>query len=252
MRLDVVGIVELVRPDGVRQAGRQIAGHVVVVLRIGVGSLGNERHLGAHQPGQRNLLRTHGVRDDAVAPVTPLGGQIGEPDAGVPGRALDDRAARPELAAPLRRHDDAARGTVLDGAGGIEELALPVDARPGPRRDGPELDERRAANQVESIADPRAGTHVVLLRGTVLRRPSRSARRRAAGAPAQRVGPLDCPPARSPPPVSHTAAAACRRRGQALAPRPGGSRPASSSSPCSPARHPPGADRTPMSISSLQ
>src|SRR3972149_4151355 len=72
-----------------------------------------------------------------------------EGDASVPARRLEELASRYELTSRLGVLDHRLRDTVLDRAGRVLALELRVDLDVRARREPLELDERRAADQVE-------------------------------------------------------------------------------------------------------
>ncbi len=118
-------------------AGEALGGGVV---RIGV--LGRHRHRAHHDLGavgaqQRHLLRRDLVGHDEHAPVAALGGDDGEPHAGVARRRFDDRAPRQEQPVALGGVDHRDGGAVLRRAAGVGRLQLERDrCRPARRRGG--------------------------------------------------------------------------------------------------------------------
>ncbi len=89
----------------------------------------------------------HGVKSHRIA-------DQGEPDPGVAGRALDDDAARLELALLDRVQDDEQSGAILDRLAGIHELGFAENVAARRRRDAFELDQRRVADRLDdSVAE---------------------------------------------------------------------------------------------------
>ena len=106
---------------------------------------------GAVQADRQLLLFGLAARhhdDDGVAE---SGADQGETDAGVPGRALDDRAAGAQGAGRFGFEDQAARGAVLHRASGVEKLCLAEDLTAGRLRRRAQPDHRRGADQGEDI-----------------------------------------------------------------------------------------------------
>src|SRR5206468_5196908 len=83
---------------------------------------------------------------------------VRQPDAGVAGRALDDRASRAQLPAALGLQNDRARRPVLDRSAGIHELRLAEDFAAGLLTHAPEPNERGVADRADEAArDAHAG-----------------------------------------------------------------------------------------------
>ena len=128
----------------------QPVGHGVVALRrVRVDGRGADDDLGAERPQQGDLLRRHLVGDDADELVALDRGGEREPDAGVPGGRLDDRAPRLELAFRLCGLDHAQPDPVLVRPAGrhVLELREQRAAELGP--DVLQANDRRLADEVE-------------------------------------------------------------------------------------------------------
>ena len=129
MRLPVRHVVELVRPNrairfGSGQALGQAFGVFHVVVRVPVW---NGRNLHQLRPAELDhvllfLALGFGNHDDRPKPHR--GTHKREPDAGVAGRTLNDRASGLQRAPRDRVANDVQRGTVLDGLARIQELGL--------------------------------------------------------------------------------------------------------------------------------
>jgi hypothetical protein len=101
VRAAVRRVVELVRPDGVRQFLRQPHRLVLVLRRVAVRDDRHLAHLGAERLDQAVLLGRLVVRHHDDAAVAARVADVREADAGVAGRALDDGAARLQRATAL-------------------------------------------------------------------------------------------------------------------------------------------------------
>src|SRR5690606_38352508 len=152
VRLAVGAIVELVRPDRAVGFRREPARELLEVVRILVRHRGHRPHLGAERAQQVELLGRLRLGDHDHAAVAACVAHVREADAGVAGRALDDRAARAERAASLRGEHDELRGPVLDRAARVQELRLAEDLAAGFLARAVETDERGIADGVDEIA----------------------------------------------------------------------------------------------------
>ena len=114
----------LVGPECTEFPGQPF-GHRVVARGI-LGLDGHRAHddLGAVRLEQGDLLGRHLVGHHEDAPVPALGGDDGEPDAGVAARRLDDRAAGLEHAVEFGGEDHLERGPVLRRAARVGRLGL--------------------------------------------------------------------------------------------------------------------------------
>src|SRR5438874_7550512 len=157
MSIAVGGVVELVGPDRVRERGGQPLRDLLVLVGIAVGNRGHLVNLGTQHLEQRVLLRGLVVGHDDHAAVAARVAHMRQPDAGVAGRALDDRASRGELSAALGLQHDRARRPVLDRAAGIHELGLAEDVAAGLFTHAPEPDERGVADRADEAAHGAAG-----------------------------------------------------------------------------------------------
>ena len=75
-----------------------------------------------------------------------------EPDAGIAGRAFDDRAARLEAAAALGVVDDGTRRAILHRAAGIHEFGLAENLAAGLVAETIQADQRRIADRIREAA----------------------------------------------------------------------------------------------------
>jgi hypothetical protein len=79
---------------------------------------------------------------------------VSQTNAGVAGRALNDSAARRQLAAALGGGDDGAGRTIFHGAARIHELGFAQDLAAGFLTHGPEPDQGRIADRAgKSVGD---------------------------------------------------------------------------------------------------
>jgi hypothetical protein len=110
---------------------------------------GHHDHFGAEGAQQLDLLARHlvGDREDAPVALDRCGDR--EPDAGVPARPLDDRAAGLQRAAPLRGFDDGEADAVLHRAARVHLFGLREDRRPDAARDAVQPDQRGLADGLE-------------------------------------------------------------------------------------------------------
>src|SRR6185312_686486 len=146
MCLPVGGVVELIGPDGARQARSQPLRHFLVLVGIAVG---DRRHLvdfGAEHFEQPVFLRRLVVRHHDDTTIAARVADVGEAYPGVARRTLDDDAAGDELAAVLRAEHDRARRTILDGSAGVHELRFAEYFAAGLFAHPPQPDQRRIAD----------------------------------------------------------------------------------------------------------
>ena len=128
--LGIGQVGELVGPPGAGDLAGQAVGDAVVALgRVGRDGGRRDHDLGAVGLEQADLLAAHLVGQDEDAAIALDRGRQGQADAGVAGRGLDDRAARPQPALPLGLFDHRHADAVLDAAAGIERLELDQDLR---------------------------------------------------------------------------------------------------------------------------
>jgi hypothetical protein len=154
VRLPVDDVVELVGPDRVRQLGRQPRCDLLVVVVIDIGLRRHWPHLGAERAQQFHLLVRLVVRDDDHAAVAAFGADVRQPDAGVAGGALDDRAARAQRSALFGGANDVQGGPILDRAAGVEEFGLGEDVAAGFLAQPRQADQWRVADgPAETFAD---------------------------------------------------------------------------------------------------
>jgi hypothetical protein len=126
-------VLELVDVDRSRDRLGQGLGHVLVVFRMALADVAaGQAHVHAHGPQVQDLFPRHLVRHDQDQLVALQRRHLGQAEAGIAGRRLDDRAARLEAAVGLGRLDHRARHAVLDRAPGVLVLQLQEQpARPG-------------------------------------------------------------------------------------------------------------------------
>ena len=158
----------LVGAERVRDLPDQPLGGRVVAGRV----LGRHRHradgdLGAVGPQQVDLLGRDLVGGHEVAAVAPLGGDDGQPDAGVARRRLDDGPARAEQPVPLGREDHLERRAVLRRAAGVGGLQLGHEGRAETVGAGQaaQLDQRGVPDEVQHGLGDRGRRQVVLADG---------------------------------------------------------------------------------------
>ena len=115
-----------------------------------------ELHFGAHRPQVEYLLLAHLVRNDQQQPITLLGRDEREPQAGVARRRFNERATGLELARALGCLNQVQPHAVLDGAAGILVLQLEKQLA-GSGIDVPHSHERRVADHLQHIVVNRCG-----------------------------------------------------------------------------------------------
>jgi hypothetical protein len=148
-------VLELVDVDRAGDRLGQGLGHVLVVFRVTLADVAaGQADVHAHGPQVQDLLPRHLVGHHQDQLVALQRRHLGQAQAGIAGRRLDDRAARLEAAVGLGRLDHRAGHAVLDRAAGVLVLQLQEQ----PTRAGVEvanLDHRRAADQIERGTDDR-------------------------------------------------------------------------------------------------
>ena len=118
--LGVGQVGELVGPPGTGNLAGEAVGHAVVaVRRVGWDRGRRDDDLGTVGLQEPDLLAAHLVGQHENAAVALDGGRHGQPDAGVAGGRLDDRAAWPQPALPLGLVDHRDGDTVLDASTGV-------------------------------------------------------------------------------------------------------------------------------------
>ena len=122
-------VVELLGPDRAVGLGRgqlvcETPGEVDVVAWILVRDGGHLAHVGTAKAKHVLLFLALGLGNDDDGAVAKRVADQRQPDAGVPGGALDDHPAGLQEAAFLGVADDVKSGAVLDRASGVEELGL--------------------------------------------------------------------------------------------------------------------------------
>ena len=145
-----VGLVdELGGEDSVVGVGHDLVG----LLHRTAHALGarGEHQLGAEGAEDDAALLAHGVghREDHL--VTAGGTDQGQGDAGVAGGALDDGAARLQLAGLLGGVDDGLADAVLDAVGRVVELQLRDDGAGQALGNAVQLHQRGAADEVGDV-----------------------------------------------------------------------------------------------------
>ena len=137
------------RASGVKVT--QAARDMLVVVRIAIGDGGHLDQFRAAQPQKVLLLLTLRVGDHDDGAIAARIGDDREADTGVARSALDDHAARLDVAAPLRLEDDLPAGAILDRLAGIHELGLSENDAAGQFRGTIEFDEWRMADGFDHI-----------------------------------------------------------------------------------------------------
>ena len=131
VRVAIRGVVELVAADGALDFRGNARRELLVVVVVGVRDGLDDLHLGAERAQQRRLLGRLVVRHHDHAAIAAGIAEVREADAGVAGRALDQRAAGLEQPPALEVLEDAAGGAVLHRAAGVQELGLAEDLAAG-------------------------------------------------------------------------------------------------------------------------
>ena len=135
----------------------QPAGQLHVVVRVLVGHGRHRAQIGTHQPQHVHLLLALRLGDHDHGPVAAHVADQRQPDPGIAGRALDDRAARAQQPLLLGVGDDRQRRPVLDAAAGVQELALAQDLAARGVGDLVQAHQRRVADQIdEALANVHA------------------------------------------------------------------------------------------------
>ena len=125
---------------------RETRGDVIVIVGVAIGLFRHGDDFGPECAQERDFFRRLRFGDDNHGAI-PLGmADDGEADAGVAGRAFNDRVAGPELAALFGIEDDAQGGAVLDGATGVQPFCLAQNFTAGQFGQPAEPDQRGAAN----------------------------------------------------------------------------------------------------------
>ncbi len=136
------------KPPGISSASRDGDG-VVALGRVVVDRGRRDHDLGAVRAQHRDLLLAHLVRHHEDAAVALARRRDREPDAGVAGGRLDDRAAGLQLPLALGRLDHREPDPVLHRAARIQVLELGEDPCAARWRQLLEPHDRRRADQVE-------------------------------------------------------------------------------------------------------
>ncbi len=147
VREPVGRVVELIGPDRIGKLRCQPSGHFLILVRVAVGNGGHLAQLRAQGLDDLIFLRGLIVRHDDDALVAARVAHMREPDAGVAGSALHDRAFWLEHAAPFGIEHDPLGRTVLDRASRIHEFGLAENLAAGLLAEGLEPNERCAADR---------------------------------------------------------------------------------------------------------
>ena len=158
VRVAIDGVLELIRPHRARKRFGDAARFVIIVRLVGERLRFDDAQIGAVGAQRGVLLRRLIVgHDDDRAIAARVGGER-QPDAGVPGGAFDDDAARMEEPAPFEVFDDAERGAIFDRTAGIEELGLAEDLAADRRGEFRQTDQRRVPDRAaEAVRERHAG-----------------------------------------------------------------------------------------------
>ena len=154
MALAVGDIIELVGPNraivrSLRNDFSEPPGIFNVIIWIGIGDGGNFDELRARHAQRILLFLRLRVGNDDDSFVAQSGGDHGEPNAGVAGRAFDDAPARLQAAGAFGIADHRQRGAVFDRAAGVHEFGLAENRAARRLGGGPELYQWRMANGVD-------------------------------------------------------------------------------------------------------
>ena len=145
------------RLAGCRHLLGQPARHMHVVAGIAIRLGRHQPQIGADHAQEILLLLALRLRHHDDAAIAAGIADQRQADAGIAGRALDDRAARLQRAALLRILDDRQRRAVLDRAAGIHELGLAQDLAAGRLRGAAQPDQRRIADRASARSAARRG-----------------------------------------------------------------------------------------------
>jgi len=148
VRATICGVFKLIGPERAGHLFGDSARHVIVVFRIGEGHGRNHAHVGAAHAKQIDLLLRLIVRNADDAVVSAFVCNKRERDAGVAGRAFDDRPAGFERAARFGIVNHRARRAILDRSARVEEFRFAQDAPAQLTREGAQLDQGRRADRV--------------------------------------------------------------------------------------------------------
>src|SRR6516164_6648858 len=161
----VVEVVELIGPDcAIGFARRDFFGEppgvARIVHRVGIGDSGNKAEIDAAQAQHVLLLLALRLGHDDHGAVAARVTDERQADAGVPGGAFDDDAARAKLAALLGVLDNVERCPVLDRAARVEELGLAEDRAAGLVGGAPQLNQWRVSDGADkAVTDRHALLH---------------------------------------------------------------------------------------------
>ncbi len=146
---DVRRVGELAGQNGTRRVRHDLLG-AGVGARDAISRRG-EDELGTERTKQRATLLREALREHDDRLVATSGGDPGERDAGVSGRALDDGAARLQRAVRFRGVDDRDADAVLHARSRVEVLELRQNDRLRVPVQPIDLDERGAADQLGRV-----------------------------------------------------------------------------------------------------
>jgi len=150
MRLRVRLVEILVRLKGARDLVAEALGDRVVAFgRVARHRRWTDDHLGAVGAQQRDLLGGLFVRHHEDHAIAPQGRRHRQGVAGIPGRRLDDRAARLQQPATLRILDHPHADPVFHAAARIERLDLGKDGRLQSGGDAMEPHQRRVPDGLQ-------------------------------------------------------------------------------------------------------
>src|SRR5208282_6213223 len=165
MAAPVRDIVELIGPNGAVRLAlgelvRHALGNVHVIAGILVWDGGYQVKLRTAEPQHVLLFLALRLGHDDHGAVAARVADECQADAGVPGGAFDDDAARAQLAALLGVLDDVERCPVLDRTAGVEEFGLAEDRATGLFGGAPQLDQRRVSDGADkAVTDRHALLH---------------------------------------------------------------------------------------------
>ena len=163
MGLSVVEVVKLVRPVCVFKALCMSSGLVVEVLWVVEGDDGHRMDLCAEQTQRLHLGRTLCVWHVDYTFVALGPADMGKPNTGVTGRALDNGAAGLDLASLFSHLDEEECSPIFDGPAWVHPLGLAVDVSLSELRESFQLDQRGVPHRREDsvVGDRCCGVQLV-------------------------------------------------------------------------------------------
>jgi hypothetical protein len=146
--LAVVQVVELVGPEPTLRFGHA-ARDMDVIAGVLIGLGGDEPEIGADHAQKVDLFLTLRFRHHDDAAIAARIAHQGQADAGIAGRALDQRAAGLQVTARFGAEDDGLGSAILHRAAGVHEFRLAQDVAAGGRRGTLQADQGRLPDGTE-------------------------------------------------------------------------------------------------------